>query len=125
MKEKIISCVLSASMLCASVSVLPVKAEDTPYFTHQNVVGSQTCYADDTAETTVTQIPNVKQGMRINQPVFRAYLGSEAANQSYTVIQQLKDGTVLKSEEVTADGNGALEFKHVRNCERSRRYLHR
>ncbi len=117
MKEKIISGVLSASMLCASIGVLPVKAEDTPYFTHQNVVGSQTCYADDTAETTVTEIPNVKQGMRINQPVFRAYLGSEAANQSYTVNQQLKDGTVLKSEEVTANADGTLEFKHVRNCE--------
>lgn len=117
MKEKIISCVLSASMLCASIGVLPVRAEETPYFTHQNVVGSQTCYGDDTGEKTVTEIPNVIQGMRINQPVFRSYLGSEAANQSYTVKQLLKDGTELKNEEITANTDGILEFKHVRNCE--------
>ena len=48
-EKKLISCILS-SMLCTSIGILPVKAEQTPYFTHQNVVGSQTCYGDDTAE---------------------------------------------------------------------------
>lgn len=117
MKEKIISCVLSASLLCASIGTLPTYAEETPYFTHQNVVGSQTCYEDDTEEKTVTEIPDVYQGMRINQPVFRAYLGADAADTSYTVEQLLKDGTVLKSEEITASAKGVLEFNHVRNCE--------
>ncbi len=56
MNKKLISCILSASMLCTSIGILPVKAEQTPYFTHQNVVGSQTCYGDDTAEKTIDEI---------------------------------------------------------------------
>lgn len=114
MKDKIISCVLTAAMLCPFMGSMPVKAEAAE-FTHQNIVGSQTCYADDTAEKTITQIPNVIQGMRINQPVFR--VKDLTANTSYTAVQRLKDGTVLKSEELTADINGTIEFKHVRNCE--------
>lgn len=115
MKKKLISCILSASMLCTSIGILPVKAEQTPYFTHQNVVGSQTCYGDDTAEKTIDEIPNVIQGMRINQPVFRTK--GLSPNTSYTVNQLLKDGTVLKTENVVADENGTIEFKHIRNCE--------
>lgn len=115
MNKKLISCILSASMLCTSIGILPVKAEQTPYFTHQNVVGSQTCYGDDTAEKTIDEIPNVIQGMRINQPVFRTK--GLSPNTSYTVNQLLKDGTVLKNETVLADENGTIEFKHVRNCE--------
>ena len=115
MKKKLISCILSASMLCTSIGILPVKAEQTPYFTHQNVVGSQTCYGDDTTEKTIDEIPNVIQGMRINQPVFRTK--GLSPNTSYTVNQLLKDGTVLKNETVVADENGTIEFKHVRNCE--------
>lgn len=114
MKEKVISCVLTAAMLCPFLGSMPVKAEAAE-FTHQNVVGSQTCYGDDTEEKTITEIPNVIQGMRINQPVFRAK--GLTANTSYTAVQLLKDGTALKSEEVTADANGTIEFKHVRNCE--------
>ena len=102
-------------MLCTSIGILPVKAEQTPYFTHQNVVGSQTCYGDDTAEKTIDEIPNVIQGMRINQPVFRTK--GLSPNTSYTVNQILKAGTVLKNETVVADENGTIEFKHVRNCE--------
>lgn len=115
MNKKLISCILSASMLCTSIGILPVKAEQTPYFTHQNVVGSQTCYGDDTAEKTIDEIPNVIQGMRINQPVFRTK--GLSPNTSYTVNQLLKDGTVLKTENVVADENGTIEFKHIRNCE--------
>lgn len=115
MNKKLISCILSASMLCTSIGILPVKAEQTPYFTHQNVVGSQTCYGDDTSEKTITEIPNVIQGMRINQPVFRAK--GLSPDTSYTVNQLLKDGTVLKTENVVSDGNGTIEFKHIRNCE--------
>lgn len=114
MKEKVISCILTAAMLCPFWGSMPVKAEDTE-FTHQNVVSSQTCYADDVAEKTITEIPNVIQGMRINQPVFRTK--GLTANTAYTAVQLLKDGTILKSEELTADANGAIEFKHVRNCE--------
>lgn len=114
MKEKVISCVLTAAILCPFLGLMPVRAEAAE-FTHQNVVGSQTCYGDDTEEKTITEIPNVIQGMRINQPVFRAK--GLTANTSYTVKQELKDGTVLKSEELTADADGTVEFKHVRNCE--------
>lgn len=116
MKEKVISCVLTVAMLCPLLGSMPVKAE-AAQFTHQNVVGSQTCYTsdDDKAEKTVTQIPSVIQGMRINQPVFRAK--GLTANTSYTAAQSLKDGTVLRSEELTADANGTIEFKHIRNCE--------
>ncbi|NDO20413.1 hypothetical protein FMM68_12220 [Lachnospiraceae bacterium MD329] len=114
MKDKIISCVLTAAMLCPFTGQIPVNA-DNVQFTHQNVVGSQTCYGDDTDEKTITEIPNVIQGMRINQPVFRA--NGLTANASYTVNQLLKDGTVLKTDEITADTNGTVEFKHVRNCE--------
>lgn len=115
--KKILSGILSISIICSSVAGLTVKAEDAPYFTHQNVVGSQTCYTtdNDKAEKTITEIPNVIQGMRINQPVFR--VKGLTANASYTAVQLLKDGTVLKSEEITADEDGILEFKHVRNCE--------
>ncbi len=112
--KKMISCILSIAML---VPTIPVRAADfaAGTFTHQNVVGSQTCYANDTAEKAITEIPDVIQGMRINQPVFRAYMGS--ANVAYTVNQMLKDGTILRSEEITANADGAVEFKHVRNCE--------
>ena len=67
-----------------STLIFPVKADnDTPYFTHQNIVGSQTCYSNDTDETVITEIPNVYQGIRINQPVFRVYMGGENKNKAY------------------------------------------
>ncbi len=112
--KKMISCILSIAMLS---SVIPVKAADFAVgtFTHQNVVGSQTCYANDTAEKAITEIPDVIQGMRINQPVFRAYM--ESGDVTYTVNQMLKDGTVLNSEEIKTNADGVLEFRHVRNCE--------
>ena len=72
--KKLLSCVLSISMLCSSMSGLTSYAESvnvgTVVFKHQNVVGSQTCYGDDTAEKLITEIHDVIQGMRINQPVF-------------------------------------------------------
>ncbi len=113
--KRLISCVLSVSVLCSAAgSCVTARAADV-VFKHQNVVGSQTCYSgDDLKETTITEIPNVKQGMRINQPVFRAE--GLTANKSYTVKQELKDGTVIKEETLTAS-NGTLEFKHARNCE--------
>lgn len=112
--KKMISCILSIAMLS---SVIPVKAADFAVgtFTHQNVVGSQTCYANDMAEKAITEIPDVIQGMRINQPVFRAYM--ESGDVTYTVNQMLKDGTVLNSEEIKTNADGVLEFRHVRNCE--------
>lgn len=105
------------SMLCTAAAGLTAAAEETVVFTHQNIVGSQTCYEDDTEEKEITDIPDVIQGMRINQPVFRAYLGSDHAGAGFTVEQLLKDGTVLRSEELTASEEGVLVFKHVRNCE--------
>ncbi len=117
--KKFISFTLSLSMLCSSMLGLTAKAENSKagevIFTHQNVVGSQTCYGDDTEEKTITSIPDVIQGMRINQPVFRAK--GLNTNEIYTVEQKLKDGKVVKSEKITATSGGVLEFKHVRNCE--------
>ncbi len=100
--KKLVSCVLSLSMICSSFAGLGIsaRAEGDIVFKHQNVVGSQTCYGDDTDEKTITAIPDVIQGMRINQPVFRAE--GLTASKSYTVKQELKDGTVLKTDEVTA-----------------------
>ena len=121
--KKWISWVLSLAMICSSLAGtgMTVNAETldvgTVTFTHQNVVGSQTCYADDVAEKEITSIPDVIQGMRINQPVFRAYFDASTAGKTFTVRQELKEGTVLKAEEVTATDAGVLEFKHVRNCE--------
>lgn len=66
MNKKLISCILSASMLCTSIGILPCKSRANTVFYTQNVVGSQTCYGDDTAEKTIDEIPNVIQGMRIN-----------------------------------------------------------
>jgi len=100
---------------------LTAKAENAKVgevvFTNQNVVGSQTCYTadDDKAEKTITSIPDVIQGMRINQPIFRAK--GFNINENYTVKQMLKGGKVLKSEEITATSDGVLEFEHIRNCE--------
>lgn len=115
--KKLVSCVLSLSMICSSFAGLGIsaRAEGDIVFKHQNVVGSQTCYGDDTAEKTISEIPDVYQGMRINQPVFRAE--GLTASKTYTVKQELKDGTVLKIDEVTATDAGILEFKHIRNCE--------
>lgn len=115
--KKLVSCALSLSMICSTFAGLTIsaKAEGDIVFTHQNVVGSQTCYANDTAEKTITEIPQVIQGMRINQPVFRAK--NLTANKEYNAVQKLKDDTILKSEKVTADANGVVEFKHIRNCE--------
>lgn len=120
--RKMISAALSLSMLCTSITGISIaRAEDelsveNAYFTHQNVVGSQTCYADDTDEKRITEIPDVVQGMRINQPVFRAYLGAAAAGKMFNVKQELKDGTVIQSDSITASSEGVLEFKHARNC---------
>ncbi|MBQ8301047.1 MAG: hypothetical protein IJX57_03700, partial [Clostridia bacterium] len=117
--KKMISFMLSVSMMCSSMVGITAKAVDvgSVVFKHQNVVGSQTCYGDDTAEKEITDIPDVYQGMRINQPVFRAYMDASTAGETFTVKQMLKDGKVLKSEEIIATDAGVLEFKHVRNCE--------
>ncbi|MGN0149927.1 MAG: glycoside hydrolase N-terminal domain-containing protein, partial [Clostridia bacterium] len=100
--KKLVSYVLSLSMICSSFAGLGIsaRAEDDIVFKHQNVVGSQTCYGDDTDEKTITEIPDVYQGMRINQSVFR--VEGLTASESYTVKEELKDGTVLKTDEVTA-----------------------
>ena len=50
--KKMISFMLSVSMMCSSMVGITAKAVDvgSVVFKHQNVVGSQTCYGDDTAE---------------------------------------------------------------------------
>lgn len=119
--KKLVSYILSVSMMCSAMNGLTSYAASVNVgdvvFKHQNVVGSQTCYADDTAEKEIEKIPNVIQGMRINQPVFRAYMDAQTAGKTFDVKQLLKNGKVLKSEKVTATNEGVLEFKHIRNCE--------
>ncbi|MBQ7574129.1 MAG: glycoside hydrolase N-terminal domain-containing protein [Clostridia bacterium] len=115
--SKAISFILTIGMVLSTL-VFPVKADnDTPYFTHQNIVGSQTCYSNDTDEKVITEIPNVYQGIRINQPVFRVYMGSENKNKAYKVEQLLKDNTVIHTDNVTSDNNGVIKVSHRRNCE--------
>ncbi|MBR0366159.1 MAG: hypothetical protein IJH94_05090, partial [Clostridia bacterium] len=114
--KKVISMALSVSVFSSLLSGACISAKAAEVkFKHQNVVGSQTCYADDTAEKTIIEIPNVIQGMRINQPIFR--VEGLIASKSYTVRQELKDDTVIKEETATADASGTIAFKHVRNCE--------
>lgn len=115
--SKALSFILTIGMVLSTL-VFPVKADnDTPYFTHQNIVGSQTCYSNDTDEKVITEIPNVYQGIRINQPVFRVYMGSENKNKAYKVEQLLKDNTVIHTDNVTSDDNGVIKVSHRRNCE--------
>ena len=120
--KKLVSCALSLSMICSSFAGLAIsaKAEGDIVFTHQNVVGNQTCYADDKEEKTITEIPDVIQGIRINQPVFR--VKGLVAGKSYAAVQQLKDDTIVQEETVTANSDGTIEFKHARNCEKLRIY---
>ena len=120
--KKLVSCAISFSVICSSFAglTLSARAEGDVVFTHQNIVGSQTCYADDTAEKVITEIPDVIQGIRINQPVFR--VKGLTAGKSYAAVQQLKDDTVVQYDTVTADSSGVIEFKHSRNCEKLRIY---
>lgn len=110
-----------AVMLCLGAAMTASAQEVTlEKFTHQNVVGSQTCYADDTAEKDITALPDVIMGMRINNPVIRAYLSSDV--QSTVTIraeQYSKFGKLLRTDEkqinITTDST-AFEFDRVRNA---------
>ncbi|MBQ2670201.1 MAG: hypothetical protein IJG06_05555, partial [Clostridia bacterium] len=117
--KKVISMMLSTALFCSSLVLPQMSARaDEVVFKHQNVQGisHQTCYSgSDFDEVTVNEIPDVIQGIRINRPVFRAE--GLTASKSYTARQELKDGTVIKSDTVTADASGKIEFKHARNCE--------
>ena len=87
--KKLISYLIIMTMLCQYCVIAGAESTGEIVFKHQNVVGSQTCYGDDTEEKTITQIPDVVQGMRINQPVFRVYMGTTVAGNVFTVKQML------------------------------------
>lgn len=96
-------------------------------FTHQNVHGNQSCYTDaDCIETDITDIPDVVFGIRINKPVFRAYVSitAEAAGTVTLRAEQYSaKGKLLCSDTqdiAVAVGTNEykLEFDHVRNAER-------
>ena len=108
-------CLTASSVYAADVSV--------EKFTHQNVPGSQTCYTEekDKAEIEVTQLPDVYMGMRINNPVIRAYLTSDTdTTVSVRAEQYNKFGKLLNTDEGSVNINGGsavFEFNRVRNAD--------
>lgn len=123
MKKLVIA--ISAASVCILASTASAADMQIEKFTHTNVVGSQTCYSgEELEEKTVTEVPDVYFGMRINKPVFKAYLkaGSAAEGSRTIKIEQYSEkGKLLSSEEQTVELSGAeeytVEFSHRRNTE--------
>lgn len=90
-------------------------------FTHQNVVGSQTCYGDDTEEKNITVLPDVVMGMRINNPIIRAYIKADTEKTVTIKAEQYnKFGRLLKADEQSVslgEAEEAFEFNRVRNAD--------
>lgn len=116
---------VSAAAVCILASTASAADLQIEKFTHTNVVGNQTCYSgEELEEKTVTEVPDVYFGMRINKPVFKAYLkaGSAAEGSRTIKIEQYSEkGKLLSSEEQTVELSGAeeysIEFSHRRNTE--------
>lgn len=124
MHKKIASAAAAMSLLFAA-SAVHAQTADLTKITHQNVRGSQSCYTDaDCVETEITEIPNVVFGMRINKPVFRAYIKitADTAGTSKIKAEQYNEkGKLLRSDEqtiaVTAGTNEySIAFNHIRNA---------
>ncbi len=117
----------AAIICCGFMTTAYAEGVEVTKFTHQNVVGSQTCYSgSDLDETTVTELPDVIMGMRINNPIIRAYLTADET-QSVTVKaeQYNKFGKLLKTDENTISvgtGETAFEFNRVRNADSVKLY---
>ena len=120
MKKTLFAAALMAC--CLGASAAHAEGVTVERFTHQNVPGSQTCYdqPEDVAETEVTaELPDVYFGMRLNNPVIRAYLKSDTpVTSEITAEQYSKFGKLLASEtrsvEIGAEET-AFEFDRVRN----------
>ncbi len=116
---------VSAAAVCILASTASAAELQIEKFTHTNVVGNQTCYSgEELEEKTVTEIPDVYFGMRINKPVFKAYLKADSAAEGSRTIkieQYSEKGKLLSAEEQTVVLGGAeeytVEFSHRRNTE--------
>ncbi|MCD8180233.1 MAG: hypothetical protein LUF26_01955 [Firmicutes bacterium] len=117
----------AAIICCGFMTAAYAEGVEVTRFTHQNVVGSQTCYSgSDLDETTVTELPDVIMGIRINNPVIRAYLtADETQSVTVTAEQYNKFGKLLKTDENTISVGAdetAFEFNRVRNAESVKLY---
>ena len=120
MKKTLFAAALFAC--CMSASAAYAERVTVERFTHQNVPGSQTCYdqPEDAEEKEITaELPDVYFGMRLNNPVIRAYLKSDTpVTSEITAEQYSKFGKLLASEtravEIGAEET-AFEFDRVRN----------
>lgn len=120
MKKTLFAAALMAC--CLGASAAHAEGVTVERFMHQNVPGSQTCYdqPEDVAETEVTaELPDVYFGMRLNNPVIRAYLKADTpVTSEITAEQYSKFGKLLASEtrsvEIGAEET-AFEFDRVRN----------
>ncbi len=117
----------AALICCGLMTTAYAEGIEVERFTHQNVIGSQTCYSDsDCVETTVKELPDVVMGMRINNPVIRAYLTSDTdASVTVTAEQYNKFGKLLATDEDTltlGTTETAFEFSRVRNAESVKLY---
>ncbi|MDO5396594.1 MAG: sialate O-acetylesterase [bacterium] len=126
MNKKLTAIAAAAFMLAAVHAQAADIAGASVKFTHQNVHGSQSCYTDaDCIETEITEIPDVVFGMRINKPVFRAYVSITAeAGETVTLRaeQYNAKGKLIKSDtkEIQTTAGTAeyqIDFDHVRNTE--------
>lgn len=108
---------------CLGASAAYAEGVTVERFTHQNVPGSQTCYdePEELAETEVTtELPEVYFGMRLNNPVIRAYLKADTATSAeITAEQYSKLGKLLSTEKrevQVGTEETEFEFERVRNC---------
>lgn len=150
MRKKLISTLLSGAILFSGTNLLDLSAfaqdksadineidtyketmnaDDGKYIlkkvTHQNQPGSQTPYTDS-EEKEITEIPDILLGMRINSPVFRAYISSNtdtAETVQIEAVQYNKFGDEIKrdlfSETVSKGSNDfTVCFNRVRGCDK-------
>lgn len=122
---KKLALIIPVAAVCALASTAFAADMEIEKFTHTNVVGSQTCYTgEDLKEKTVTDVPEVYFGMRINKPVFKVYLkakGESEGSRTIKIEQYSKKNKLLSTEEHTININGSdeysVEFSHRRNTE--------
>lgn len=114
--------IITLFLCCGIMTSANVYAVSVEKFTHQNIAGNQTCYSgDDLLEKDIADLPEVVMGMRINNPVIRAYLKNDTEKTVNVKAEQYsKYGRLLKTDEfenveVSSEGT-PVEFKRVRNA---------
>lgn len=132
MNKKLMAITAAAVMLTAVHAQARSGAGAPAKFTHQNIHGNQSCYTDaDCIETEITEIPDTVFGIRINKPVFRAYVSVTAEvgetltlrAEQYNAKSKLLS-SVTKDLTVTAEtAEYQIEFNHVRNAESVRLFV--